>query len=140
LKVLEDDATSPLWSALTEFQAAESGPISCVANLPPSRVVPFLQNVDAARWSVQAHAGNGIVRLQGLGEWNLDEAAAEIDRLRGQAVRDGGNLILSRCPTGWKDRLRVWGEPRADWALARKIKQTLDPLGAFNPGRFVGGI
>ncbi|MGC8643184.1 MAG: FAD-binding oxidoreductase [Isosphaeraceae bacterium] len=140
LKVLEDDATSPLWSALTEFQAAESGPISCVANLPPSRVVPFLQNVDAARWSVQAHAGNGIVRLQGLGEWNLDEAAAEIDRLRGQAVRDGGNLILSRCPTGWKDRLRVWGEPRADWALARRIKQTLDPLGAFNPGRFVGGI
>lgn len=140
LKILEEDAAAPLWSALTEFQAAEAGLIQCAANLPPSRVGPFLQAVDAARWSVQAHAGNGIVRLQGQGEWTLDEASAEIDRFRGQAVRDGGNLIVSRCPTHWKERLRVWGEPRADWALARKIKQTLDPHGALNPGRFVGGI
>ena len=94
LKILEDAASVSLWSALIDFQAAEAGALGCLANLPPSRVVPFLQEVDANRWSVQAHAGNGIVRLHAVGDWNLDDAAAEVDRFRGQAVRDGGNLIL----------------------------------------------
>jgi glycolate oxidase FAD binding subunit len=56
------------------------------------------------------------------------------------AVKDGGNLIVERCPTDWKERLRVWGEPRADWSLAERVKQTLDPRAAMNPGRFVGSI
>jgi glycolate oxidase FAD binding subunit len=60
--------------------------------------------------------------------------------LRSEAVRDGGNLTLSRCPPDWKERLRVWGEPRPDRALAERIKKALDPIGAMNPGRFVGTI
>ncbi|MBV8265103.1 MAG: FAD-binding oxidoreductase, partial [Planctomycetaceae bacterium] len=70
----------------------------------------------------------------------LDALAPEIERLRARAVRDGGNLILSRCPTDAKGRLRVWGEPRPDWALAERVKRTLDPKGVLNPGRFVGTI
>ncbi|MBV8607477.1 MAG: FAD-binding oxidoreductase, partial [Singulisphaera sp.] len=46
----------------------------------------------------------------------------------------------SRCPTDAKGRLRVWGEPRPDWALAERVKRTLDPKGVLNPGRFVGTI
>ena len=42
-------------------------------------------------------------------------------------MADGGNLILSRCPTEWKERLRVWGEPRADWAISERVKAALDP-------------
>ena len=57
-----------------------------------------------------------------------------------EAVRDGGNLTLSRCPADWKGRLRVWGEPRPDWALAERIKAAFDPRGVMNPGRFVGRI
>ena len=66
--------------------------------------------------------------------------AREIDKHRRIAAGDGGNLILSRCPTEWKERLRVWGEPRADWAIAERVKAGLDPHGAMNPGRFVGRI
>jgi glycolate oxidase FAD binding subunit len=65
---------------------------------------------------------------------------AEIDRLRAQADRDGGSLILPRCPTDRKAALRVWGTPRPDWALAERVKQALDPKGVMNPGRFVGTI
>ena len=93
-----------------------------------------------ARWAVQAHAGNGIVRLHALGDWTLDQAAAEIDRLRALTEREGGSVILAPLSTGWKVRLGVWGRPRADWALAERVKQALDPIGAFNPGRFVGSI
>ncbi len=70
----------------------------------------------------------------------LDEIAPEIDRLRGDAVALGGNLTLPCCPTGWKDRLKVWGHPRGDWAMAEKVKAALDPGGVLNPGRFVGKI
>lgn len=139
-EVFRDAGSEALWSALIEFQAGEPGSIACVANLRPSRVASFVQGLDPERWAVQAHAGNGVVRMRGLGDWTEERAAAAIDEHRATAVRDGGNLIVARCPTAWKDRLRVWGEPRADWALARNVKRALDPRGLMNPGRFVGDI
>jgi glycolate oxidase FAD binding subunit len=138
--VREGTDSESLWSALTEFQAAELGPVTLVASLRPSSVAVFVQQFDLDRWAVQAHAGNGIVRAHALGSPGLEEIAPEVDRLRAEAVRDGGNLTLSRCPAAWKDRLRVWGEPRPDWSIAERIKKALDPLGVMNPGRFVGTI
>jgi glycolate oxidase FAD binding subunit len=140
LTIREGAESQSLWSALTEYQVAETGPVAALASMPPSRVVPFLEQVDPDRWSIQAHAGNGLVRMLALGEWSRGEAAADIDRFRAIAVREGGSMIVARCPTGWKDRLRVWGEPRPDWALAAKVKQALEPHGVLNPGRFVGEI
>ena len=129
-----------MWKALTDFQAAKSGPVSFVANLRPSSVASFVEALDPERWSVQAHAGNGIVRAHAQGEWTLDEMAQQIKKFRALAARDGGNLILARCPTAWKESLRVWGEPRPDWAIAERVKAALDPHAAMNPGRFVGRI
>lgn len=136
-EVFRDARTEPLWSALTEFQADDSGAFSCVANLRPSRVVAYLEGLDSERWSAQAHAGNGIIHMRAIGDWTEDQAVEAVEALRAQAVRDGGNLIVDRCPTPWKERLRVWGEPRPDWALAAGIKRALDPKGLLNPGRFV---
>jgi glycolate oxidase FAD binding subunit len=138
LAVAQAADAEPLWRSLTEFQALEIGPISFVANLRPSSVGSFIGQLDPERWSAQAHAGNGIVRAHALGDWSLEQAARQIAKHRGMATRDRGNLILSRCPTEWKDSLRVWGEPRADWSIGEWIKRALDPHLAMNPGRFVG--
>jgi glycolate oxidase FAD binding subunit len=140
LTVLENETSALLWSGLTEFQAAKSGPIGCTVALPRSRVVPFLAHVDAARWAVQAHAGNGVVRLLGLGDWTREMAWGEMEQLRLLATEQGGSLVVSRCPAPWKARICVWGPRRPDWVLAKKVKQALDPAGVLNPGRFVGGI
>ncbi|AMV39651.1 FAD-binding oxidoreductase [Planctomyces sp. SH-PL62] len=136
--VLRDEATAPLWKALTEFQVETPGAFACSASLRPSRVAAFLADLPPERWALQAHAGVGVVRMQAIGEWSEDEAAAAVAAKRAQAVGDGGNLIVTRCPTSWKARLRVWGEPRADWALGRAVKAALDPRNVMNPGRFVG--
>jgi glycolate oxidase FAD binding subunit len=129
-----------LWAALTDFQAANSGPLSFVASLKPSSVASFVAGLDPERWPAQAHAASGIVRAHAVGDLKVEDAAGQIDSLRQIAARDGGSVILSRCPTDWKDRLRVWGEPRSDWPLAQRVKAALDPHGAMNPGRFVGQI
>ncbi|WP_165250749.1 FAD-binding oxidoreductase [Paludisphaera soli] len=136
--VLRDDATAPLWTALTEFQVETPGPFACSASLRPSQVAAFLADLPAERWALQAHAGVGVVRMQALGEWGGDEAEAAIAGKRAEAVRGGGNLIVTRCPTPWKARIPVWGESRQDWALGRAVKRALDPEGVMNPGRFVG--
>src|SRR5208337_3573986 len=140
LTILQNEHAAAGWAGLTEFSAAELGPVSCVVSIRPSGVIPFVESIDPGRWAVQAHAGNGIVRLHALGDWTLDHAAAEIDRFRSLTEREGGSVILARCPTGWKVRLGVWGRPRADWPLAERVKQALDPIGALNPGRFIGRI
>jgi glycolate oxidase FAD binding subunit len=138
--LVQGDSVGPLWATMTEFQAKKLGTISMVANLRPSSVVSFVGGLDPERWAVQAHAGNGIVRAHSLGQWGLDNASDQVERYRRMACEDGGNLILAACPTDWKERLRVWGEPRADWAIGAKVKAALDPHGAMNPGRFVGKI
>jgi glycolate dehydrogenase FAD-binding subunit len=134
----EDSAS--LWSALVDSQHAEESPLTFAANLKPSASLVFLQTIDPARWAIQAHAGNGIVRGHLRGEADLESVAAEVDRLRGEAAQLGGSLTLPHCPTAWKDRLKVWGQPRADWSMAEKVKAALDPLEVLNPGRFVGRI
>ena len=136
----DGDEAARLWRALGDFPARPLGPVTIVANLLPSAVAGFLARLDPGRWAAQAHAGNGIVRAHALGDPEYENLGEEIDALRAEAVRGGGNLTLSRCPTEWKARLRVWGEPRADWSVCERIKQAFDPLGAMNPGRFVGKI
>ena len=110
-----------------------------MANLRPSTVAGFVEGLDPGRWAVQAHAGNGIVRPMPWASGPSKRPPRTIEPFRDRAVRDGGNLILARCPTDWKERLRVWGEPRADWAIAERVRAALDPHGAMNPGRFVVG-
>jgi glycolate oxidase FAD binding subunit len=140
LAVLEGEDAEPLWNALADFQAARVGPLSFVANIRPSSVASFVEALIPERWSALARAGNGIIYAHAQGDWTLDEMKRAIAKFQQLAAHEGGNLVLARCPTPWKEALGVWGQPRADWAIAERVKAALDPHAALNPGRFVGGI
>jgi glycolate oxidase FAD binding subunit len=139
-RVVVDADAKILWKRMADFPSAVSGDVGFVANLRPSSLTSFLAAIDARHWAVQAHAGSGIVRAFLLGELGAPAITEEIAHLRALAVADGGNLVLSRCPAEWKSSLRIWGEPRGDAFLARKVKQAIDPRGVMNPGRLAGII
>jgi glycolate oxidase FAD binding subunit len=138
--IVGEEETGRLWASLIGFQASVMGPVSFVANVRPSSVVSFVARLNPSVWAVQTHAGNGIVRAHLRADSSLNSTTALIGEIRRAAVADGGNLVLSRCPAQWKEPLRVWGEPRADWAISERVKAALDPHHAMNPGRFVGRI
>jgi glycolate oxidase FAD binding subunit len=135
-------ATDPLWQALAEFTDRPDATLSFKANLLPQTVAAFCLRAAAfpEGMQLQAHAGSGIVRGHLAGGLTLERVQAMLKELADAAAAARGNLVLPRCPPGWKRSLPVWGAPRGDLGLMRKVKEQLDPRGLFNPGRFVGGI
>ena len=140
VQAVREAEASALCSALTQFQSSAAGPLTFRANLLPSFVPTFLKRLDPALWATQARAGNGLVFGHWLGAESLETVQPILDTLRAEAVGCGGNLVLPRCPTAWKNSLKIWGEPRGDWPLAERLKKAFDPRGVLNPGRFIASI
>jgi glycolate oxidase FAD binding subunit len=112
------------------------------ANLLPSAVCDFCRVAEGLQIDcccIQSHAGIGIVVGHLYGDLTLDQARTMLTTLQA-AAGPNGNVVVVRCPTKWKRELPIWGKPRRDHALMRRVKQSLDPRGIFNPGRFVDGI
>jgi glycolate oxidase FAD binding subunit len=137
--VLADKSAEPLWLALVEFAAWPSARLTFKANVLPSAVAAFcLQAADLPDGLLlQAHAGSGIVIGHAGADLTAGRAAAMLKGLLATATSVRGNLIVTRCPAAWKAALPVWGAPRGDAWLMRRVKDALDPCGLFNPGRFL---
>jgi glycolate oxidase FAD binding subunit len=139
IEVLRDVEAGPAWHALAQYPVSPPGRLTLKAAVAPSKVAPLVEALDSRHWATQAHAGNGIVWCHAVATDHDDSLAdllPEVDRVRSMAVEGGGSLTIPHCPTPWKERLRVWGEARADGFLMARIKETLDPAGVMNPGRF----
>jgi glycolate oxidase FAD binding subunit len=141
LEARAGQAAEPLWQALVALVDRPDAALTFKANLLPGSVAAFCRA--AADLSVDvllhAHAGSGIVRGHAA-RLTLEDAEAMLKALGEKAAAAKGNVVLPRCPPEWKRRLPVWGTPRGDLALMRRVKDALDPHRLFNPGRFVGGI
>ena len=56
------------------------------------------------------------------------------------AGRAGGHAFVFAAPAELRRDLDVWGSAPGDFALMRRMRETLDPAGLFTAGRFVGGL
>jgi glycolate oxidase FAD binding subunit len=90
------------------------------------------------------HSGNGILYSYILLEKNLRSKIGSlielIEKLKSEAVKNEGNLVMESSPLSIKKKVDVWGEPRSDYQVMSGLKKEIDPGGILNPGRFVGGI
>lgn len=69
----------------------------------------------------------------------------DIIRVITAAVPTTANLLWTHINANFSEsasmqNINRWGDTRETTTLLRALKQSLDPKGTFNPGRFVGGI
>jgi len=90
------------------------------------------------------HSGNGILYSYILSEKNLRSKIGSfielIEKLKSEAVKNEGNLVVESSPLSIKKKVDVWGQLRSDSQIMHRLKEQMDPAGILNPGRFIGGI
>jgi glycolate oxidase FAD binding subunit len=91
---------------------------------------------------IVAHAGNGILycRLPQRENLSREKMLSFVDWIRILAKKLGGYVVIEAIDPALKDRVDVWGHIGNSFLLMKRLKETLDPQGILNPGRFVGGI
>jgi glycolate oxidase FAD binding subunit len=130
-----------LWHGLVESTAPTDSFLAFAATMVPSAVGAFcVSAADLEGIRLHAHAGSGVVLGRIDGDLTVDRAFDMLKSLSRQVAAASGNLVIRKCPPQWKATLPVWGAPRNDVWLMRRVKDALDPKRLFNPGRFVDGI
>ncbi|GER85885.1 glycolate oxidase [Dictyobacter vulcani] len=140
---LEGQEQERFWQMISlQIQSA----LSCKINLPVTRIAGLIDQVETICKhqhliaNIVAHAGNGIAYVE-LGPYNaMSRIITAITTLRNFAQANKGNLVLERCSTQLKQHLSVWGEPRADFDMMKRLKHQFDPDGVFVRGRYLGGL
>jgi glycolate oxidase FAD binding subunit len=120
--------------ALTERPGIAKCNLQVIATMKSSQLAALLNSNVAHGWSIQAHAANGIV-WAGRDTDQLSEAQKLIHELSEVVHSMGGNVVIRRCPIGWKSTLPIWGQAPVSLSLMKKVKQELDPNNVLNPGR-----
>jgi glycolate oxidase FAD binding subunit len=132
--------TWQLWQSFITPPALEPSQLCFKASVLPSATAAFCLRADSLPYALQvrASAGNGIILGQ-IDDLTLEQAKTMLSTSL-DAAGPEGNMVVTRCPPEWKRELPIWGKPRGDGWLMRRVKEALDPRGVFNPGRFVDGI
>jgi glycolate oxidase FAD binding subunit len=110
----------------------------------PSRVAETLNALDARLpitdcWSASVTAGliRGVIR----GDMSSEFAAGFVAAVREIAAQEGGIAILDRSiHNEVKRSIDVFGAPRSDFEVMRRLKQQFDPHGTLAPGRYIGRL
>ena len=151
-KMIEERVGEDAATALAELRDANvrgEGFLKLKANLLPTGIAAFvaaLEDISAEHgltMAVQAHAGNGIVRVRAHHPNAKDtgrSARALVEQSRAAATALGGTLVVEQAAPDLKPDLDIWGGGIEALPLMRRIKEALDPKGVLSPGRFVGGI
>jgi glycolate oxidase FAD binding subunit len=112
-------------------------PLAASIRCLPADLPACLARLDAiGSLCLSGHCATGLISL-GTARADLATALAIQNALPAESyltwTRLEGELF-------GQEQLPVWGPPRPEFALHRALKQSLDPRGTFNPGRFLGGL
>jgi FAD/FMN-containing dehydrogenase len=68
----------------------------------------------------------------------ITELAAACEEMVSAARKAGGSAVIEICPVALKRKTNIWGVPRGDIELMRRLKKEFDPAGILSPGRMMG--
>jgi glycolate oxidase FAD binding subunit len=107
--------------------------------LPRARALTWAQQAaQHGATKVSWEFGLGIVRAEF--ESTPADATHIVSELRALAGASEGVMIVTTAVPVLKTPDFVWGAPRADFVLQRRLKNTFDAAEVCAPGRFVGGL
>jgi glycolate oxidase FAD binding subunit len=147
-KVLREQEDRSFWIRVRDFSLLSKAPIVLKSNFVISKQSEILGSYEKMAQAAGiacafiGRAGNGILTTYILenGAAKTDPLVDLIDKFTAEAMKQDGNLVVESCPTELKAKISVWGQPRTDLVVMRRLKEKMDPVGVLNPGRFVGGI
>jgi glycolate dehydrogenase FAD-binding subunit len=128
------DLPATFWAAARDWSAPD-GDVVLLRAIAPIASIPTLSGAMPPEASVILQPAAGVVDLR----VTPLSAAPTLQRLRSIAGADA-QVVVASAPALAKASLDVWGPPPPGFPIMRALKQSLDPNGILNPGRFVGGI
>lgn len=142
-----DDESAALALRLQNFPASGSPFLRCKISLKPADVGKFcaeLESMSKMRETpvlILAHAGIGVIHCAFEDSPGSDEQILGLaDWIRVQATQTQGYAVIEQISPALKQRANVWGSVGKAFPLMKRLKDTFDPKGILNPGRFVGGL
>ncbi len=147
IEELSSDEAQTLSQALRDFPVSGPATLRCKVSLQPTQLATFCADLttEAQRRHAPvrflARAGNGILYTACEGGAVADDQLLSlVDWIRIHATGTNGFAVVEEIPSALKERANVWGTVGKAFPLMQRLKDTLDPKGILNPGRFVGGI
>jgi len=148
---LKAEGHKAFWAALSDFPLAlrqrDPNAVGVKANVVLSKFVEIMAAAEREAKgrgfdiALVAQAGNGIV--QGYLPVGSDAAAKAggiadfFGRIVAEAVKCDGNCIVEAAPRAVKEKVNVWGQPRSDSVVMKRLKEKIDPADIMNTGRIV---
>ena len=109
----------------------------------PSVVADTIQVLDrqfiGAAAALSATISAGVIRAQ-LHPTREARAHALVVSAVEIAARHEGFVVVDAAPVSLKRQIDVFGPPRPDFAIMRRLKEEFDPKRTLSPGRFVGRL
>ena len=150
LLTFNESEGADLWHYLGQsiplvLEASPSAAIFKISTLPTRLAALLDRLLTVAQQASLAHAT--LARACGVLYFALlpnSEDLASLPRLTDAASRifslcasENASASLPWCPSALKRTVNIWGPPRPDFALMRRLKSAFDPQNIFAPGRLV---
>ena len=130
--MLTEDQSDKIWAAVSDFDPL---PIRVRLSLPLSAVAVTFETALQGHIDCVATAdiGTGIIRIAFASDDN--SAADQIKRLREQARRVNGTLLIEKASVDVRRAADAWGDVGRAAGLMQSLKSRFDPRSLLNPGK-----
>jgi glycolate oxidase FAD binding subunit len=122
-----------------------SGRVALRVGVPPTHLAATAAAIESAFGGDSATVVTACVATGAFivlpSDTAIPATAGAVDSLRSLVARLGGHVVIVRAPHSVRATIDPWGpiDPPV-LRLMRAVKETFDPVGTLNPGRFAGGL